>query len=88
MGFRQRENEHLFSHPLTVVYIPVILDMEYATQATVNTLRVSSYLVDILVNGYQLLSESNQWRILLFLSFNGILNHQPPTAVKSLFFNH
>ena len=50
----------MFSHPLTVVYIPVILDMEYAAQATVNTLRVSSYLVDILVNGYQLLSESNQ----------------------------
>lgn len=41
MGFRQRENEHLFSHPLTVVYIPVILDTEYAAQATLNTLRVS-----------------------------------------------
>ena len=32
---------HCLLQPLTVFYIPVILDLEFAPQATLNTLRVS-----------------------------------------------
>ena len=61
MGFRDQESEHLFSHPLTVVYYPVILDTEFAPQATANTLKVSWHLILWL---YQLL-----WLFYLFIYF-------------------
>ena len=47
MSFRTHTNEFLFTHPLTVIYTPVILDQEYAPEATRNTLKVSILILPV-----------------------------------------
>ena len=50
MGFRTSNNDYLFQNPLVVVYIPLILDFEYAAQATINTLRIRENLMSVAQN--------------------------------------
>ena len=50
MSFRTRDNEFLFKHPLTVIYINVILDFEYAPQATINTLKMRELFMKTAAN--------------------------------------
>ena len=50
MGFRSRHNEFLFSDPLVVIYFPLIIDLEYAPQATINTLKIRENLMRVAKN--------------------------------------
>merc|ERR1712106_738326 len=50
MSFRNRDNEFLYKHPLTVIFINVILDYEYAPQATINTLHMRELFMRVAAN--------------------------------------
>ena len=50
MGFRSSHNEFLFGDPLVVVYFPLIIDQEYAPQATFNTLKIRENLMRVAKN--------------------------------------
>ena len=50
MSFRTDDNSFLFKFPLTVLYINVILDVEYAPQATANTLLIRESFMRVAAN--------------------------------------
>ena len=50
MGFRTNNNQYLFRSPLVVIYIPLILDLEYAPHATLNTLAIRESFMSIAKN--------------------------------------
>ena len=50
MGFRDKVNDYLFQFPLVVIYIPIIIDPEYAPQATINTLAIRESFMSVAKN--------------------------------------